>query len=426
MSLSALLFLSSYFFPFLFIAAIGLSVAVLLFSSIDIFLLFIMEGNLSAERIVPAKMSLGDDNNVSIILHNHYPYSIFVRVIDELPAQFQDRKFGLETKIKYKKTEKLSYSLCPKNRGLFEFGRLLCFVHSPLRLFSKRIIAAQQVTVKVYPSFHQLKRYQLMAFSQSNTMGEKKIKRLGNSLEFEKIKDYVSGDDIRNINWKATARRGTMMLNTYTDARQQQIYCVIDKGRSMKAPFDGLTLLDYAINASLALLNIALLRQDKAGLITFTKDVVDIIPADRRNNQFFHIQESLFGQKTDFKESDYNSLRSQISKKAGQRSLMLLFTNFETMASLERQLPYLRQMARQHLLCVIFFENTLLKSIQESEAKTVKDIYVKTISDRFDFEKKQIVKELHRYGILSILSTPKSLTTDVINKYLELKSKQLT
>lgn len=425
MSVCAVFFLLSYFFTPLFFPATVFFSFIILLSFLDIVLLFGIKGKIVAERIVSQKLSLGDPNSVILKLNNQYPYSIWVNVIDELPYQFQNRKFSIGTKIKFGKRYQTEYQLRPKTRGIYEFGRLLLFVQSPIRLFEKRVIVSDATSIKVYPSFQQLKKYQLMALSESYITGDKKIRRSGNSMEFEKIKDYVLGDDIRNINWKATARRNTMMLNTYTDARQQQIYCVIDKGRAMKMPFDGLSLLDYAINASLALLNIALIKQDKAGLITIAKDQVEIIPADRRNNQFFHIQEALYNQTTSFKESDFNTLRSVIQKKVGQRSLLLLFTNFETMAALERQLPYLKLLSKQHLLCVIFFENTALKQLQNAEAKSIKEIYVKTIADRFDFEKKQIVKELRRHGILSILSTPKSLSVDVINKYLELKSRQM-
>ena len=425
LSVCTLGFFCAYFFPFLFLPALALLTVVAVLSLLDYILLFLTHGTLNATRVIAPRLSLGHENKVSLELHNRYPFTIRIGVIDELPEQLQQRDFFLHTKLKYDSSIVLDYTLRPLSRGDYHFGRLLCFVESPLGLFQKKTAAAPATTVKVYPSFHELRKYQLMALSESNLSGAQKIRRLGNSLEFEKIKDYVPGDDIRNINWKATARRNTLMLNTYTDARQQQIYCVIDKGRTMKMPFDGLTLLDYAINASLALLNVALLKQDKAGLITFTKDETEILAADRRNNQFYHIQEALYHQKTDFKESDYNSLRRDIRSKIGQRSFLLLFTNFETMAALERQLPYLRHIAGQHLLCVVFFENTMLRQIREKDAVNIKDIYIKTIADRFDFEKKQIVKELRRHGILSILSTPKSLSTDVINKYLELKSRQL-
>ncbi|MES2477833.1 MAG: DUF58 domain-containing protein [Bacteroidota bacterium] len=423
--LTSVLFLGAYFFEFLFWPSFFFFGLIILLTIIDFSFLFILRGRLIAHRILPAKMSLGDENEVQIKINNQFPFSIWLRIIDELPEQFQKRDFLLKTKIKYSSNEHLQYTLCPKSRGLYEFGRLLCFIESPIRFLQRRMIAEGTETVKVYPSFLRLKKYQLMALGENSQAGDKKMRRVGNSLEFEKIKDYVLGDDIRNINWKATARRGGLMTNMYTDARQQQIYCVIDKGRTMKMPFDGLSLLDYAINASLAVLNIALLKQDKAGLITFSKSEIEIIPADKRNNQFFHIQEALYQQKTEFKESDFNSLRSNLQRKVGQRSLLLFFTNFETMAALERQLPHLKLLARQHLLCVVFFENTMIKQLHENEAQSIKDIYVKTIAERFDFEKKQIVKELRRHGILSILSTPKNLSIDVINKYLELKTRQM-
>ena len=283
----------------------------------------------------------------------------------------------------------------------------------------------EPATVKVYPSYLQLKKYQLLAVNDTLFTGLKKVRRLGHSIEFEKIKDYVPGDDVRTINWKATARSSSLMVNTFTDARQQQIYCLIDKGRTMKMPFEGMTLLDYSINASLALLNIALLKHDKAGLITFSNKVNDIIPAERRSHQLNLLLEALYSQQTEFKESDYEGLWTMLHRGVSQRSLILLFTNFETFASLERQLPYLRRMASRHLLCVIFFQNTLLKQIHESQPDDLEGIYIKTIAEQFDFEKRQIIKELRRHGILSILTTPQNLTVDVINKYLELKARQM-
>jgi len=188
-------------------------------------------------------------------------------------------------------------------------------------------------------------------------------------------------------------------------------------------PFEGMTLLDYSINASLALLNVALLKQDRAGLITFAQKINDVIPADRRSGQVNIILEALYKQETEFKESDYEALLAGTHRRLTQRSFILLFTNFESYSSLERQLPYLRRLASRHLLCVVFFQNTMLKQLHESQPDTVEGIYIKTIADRFDFEKRQIVKELRRYGILSILTTPQQLSVDVINKYIELKSK---
>jgi uncharacterized protein (DUF58 family) len=420
-----ILLFSAFFFQLLFRPVVAFTITILLLTATDYILLFFAGGQLKAQRIMPARFSIGDENKVSITLFNTLSFKVTGIIIDELPFQFQDRDFKLPFTIGYRSRQTIYYSLRPTSRGEYSFGDLVGFASSPLKLLKRRFILAGPATVKVYPSFQQMKKYQLLAVSGSVAAGVKKMRKLGHSLEFEKIKDYVQGDDVRTINWKATARSTALMVNTFTDARQQQIYCLIDKGRNMKMPFAGLTLLDHSINASLALLNVALLKQDKAGLVTFSNKVNDVVAADRRNDQLHRILETLYKQQTDFKESDYEAVWSKVHRGIAQRSLILLFTNFESYSSLERQLPFLKKIAQRHLVCAVFFQNTLLKEIHEANPDTIEGIYIKTIADQFALEKRLIVKELRRHGVLSILTTPQNLTIDVINRYLELKARQM-
>lgn len=419
-----LLFLS-FFVGFLYRPVVAFSTTVLLFTVVDYALLFFSGGTIRAVRVMPSRFSIGDENAVRLSLVNTYPFKVVGTVLEELPAQFQRRDFELDVDIAARSREVTTYDLRPLSRGEYHFGHTICYASSPLRLLQRRFKAGDHAVVKVYPSYAQLKKYRLLAISDSALTGVKKLRKLGHSLEFEKIKDYVPGDDVRTINWKATARSANLMVNTFTDARQQQIYCLIDKGRNMKMPFDGLTLLDHAINSSLALLNVALLKQDKAGIITFSSKVNDIVVAERRNNQLHRVLEALYKQQTDFKESDYEAVWSTVHRSITQRSLIVLFTNFETYSSMERQLPFLKRIAQRHLVCVVFFQNTLLKEIHESNPDNLEGIYVKTIADQFALEKRLIVKELRRHGVLSVLTAPQTLTVDVINKYLELKSRQM-
>ncbi len=199
-------------------------------------------------------------------------------------------------------------------------------------------------TVKVYPSYIQMRRYQLLAVSNRlQEAGVKRIRKLGHSMEFEQIKEYVRGDDFRTINWKATARKDGLMVNNYTDERSQQIYCMINKGRVMKMPFGGMTLLDYAINASLVLSNVALVKQDKAGLITFAENLDAFVLADKKTTQMNLLLETLYKQQTHFLESDFEKLFSVIRNRISNRSLLILFTNFESLESLQREMPALKK-----------------------------------------------------------------------------------
>jgi uncharacterized protein (DUF58 family) len=399
--------------------------ALVVLTAIDLLMLYRLPDAIFAKRHAPERLSNSDDNELGIYIENRYPFKVYAGIIDEIPFQFQKRDVWFKTELTPGAHKLINYTLRPTKRGEYEFGSIRVFVQSALGLVSRRYNFSQTEVLPVYPSFLQMRKYELMAISNRlNEIGVKKIRRLGHSLEFEQVKTYVAGDDYRTINWKATARHGSLMTNNYTDEKSQQVYCVIDKSRAMKMPFDGLSLLDYAINASLVLSNIALLKEDKAGLITVAEKIGSVVPADRRHSQMNKILEVLYKEKTRYLETNMEALYITIRKAIKQRSLVVFFTNFESMSALQRQLPFLKQIARFHLLLVVFFENTELKQLNEKPATDVEEIYIKTIAEKFAYDKKLIVKELAKHGIQSILTTPQNLTINTINRYLELKAKQ--
>jgi uncharacterized protein (DUF58 family) len=311
-------------------------------------------------------------------------------------------------------------------RGEYFFHDTNVFIKSPLQLVVRRLKMEGRQMVKVLPSYMALRQFELLAYSNNLAeAGSRKIRKIGHSLEFEQIKEYVTGDDIRSINWKATARKGgQLMVNNYTDERSQQVYCVIDKGRVMKMPFEGMALLDYAINATLILARVALIKQDRAGLITFSENIGHFLPADRKAAQMGAILETLYNQQTKYLESDFEKLYALVRTRITQRSLIVLFTNFESLSGLQRQLPYIRSIARNHLVLVVFFENTELRQFTETKANDIESLYTKTIAEKFVYEKRLIVKELQQHGIATILTAPQNLTVNTVNKYLEIKARQ--
>lgn len=403
-------------------------VALLVFAVLfffDYFILFSRKKGILATRSHADRFSNGDDNPVRIDLINRYTFAIHAEIIDEIPVQFQRRDILFKSTLQAAESQTINYELKPVKRGEYEFGSLNIFVSSAIGLINRRFTIHQPAKVPVYPSYIQMRKYQLMAISNRLTeVGVKKVRRLGHSMEFEQVKEYVQGDDYRTLNWKATARKGELMVNNFTDEKSQQVYSIIDKGRVMKMPFDGMSLLDHAINASLVLSNVALLKQDKAGLITFGEQIGAFLTANSRPVQMESILEVLYNQKTRYLESNFEELYSTVRRKISQRSLLVLFTNFESLTGLKRNLPYLRKMASHHLLLIVFFENTELKNLLQAPANTVEEVYTKTVAEKFAFEKRLIVKELQQYGILSILTTPQDLTINTINKYLEIKARQ--
>lgn len=390
----------------------------------DMVALFRTRSGVFARRNVADRLSNGDENPVSIYLENRYSFQVDAEVIDEIPHQFQRRDILFKVKLPSFSEKQIHYTLRPVQRGVYSFGSVNVFVLTPLGLIKRRFQFEEEKTTAVYPSFLQMRQYALLAVANRlSEVGVKRIRKVGHSMEFDQVRNYVAGDDRRSVNWKATARRGDMMVNSYQDEKQQTVLCLIDKGRVMQSPFEGLTLLDYAINATLVLSNIALLKEDKAGLITFSDASGQVVAADRRAGQMQKILEVLYRQKTRFLETDYERLCLVVKQHVRHRSLLLLFTNFETLEAMQRQLPYLRRLAKDHLLVVILFENTETRQILNDAAKNVEQVYLKTIAQRFFYEKKKIITELNRYGIQGLLTSPQQLSVNTINKYLELKDR---
>ncbi len=423
-SVLVLVFVFSFLFPALNFICVGLALFLGLISLLDFALLFLTKNEVSVQREVNNLLSNGDPNQVKVQVKSSFRIALFIQLVDELPIQFQERDFSIRRILKPMEKTEFLYSLTPNERGEYHFGNSHVFLRTRISFIERRCTALNEQTVKVYPSFIQLKHLQLKGIPemQAFSKGQRRFKR-GSSTEFDHVKEYNRGDDYRLINWKASARKNDLMINAYMDEKSQQIYCILDKGRLMKMPFNKLSLLDYAINASLMFSYVALAKEDKVGLITFAEKMDDVLPSNKSSKHFQRIIDVLYRQKTQYLESNFAELSSFVRKKIGQRSLLMLFTNFETYISFERQLPYLKQMNERHLLCVVIFENTEIARLHETKGDSLEDIYIKTIADKMKYEKRMMLMELRKYGMIALHCDPLKLSVQSVNKYLELKAK---
>ncbi len=393
---------------------------------VDVLLLFNKATKVRVRRHLPRVFSMGDENKVSLNFKNLSTIKLKLSIIDELPFQFQKRDFEEQLSLEPEQEIEIHYQLKPTERGVYKFGAINVFMQSFLGFVNRRYRHEFEMEVPVYPSIIQMKQYELRAFDRiTHQGGIKKIRRLGHSYEFEQIKNYVRGDDYRSVNWKASSRRAQLMVNQYQDERAQQVYCVIDKSRVMKMPFEGLSLMDYAINTTLVISNIALQKHDRAGLLTFSDKIGTTIKADKKVNQLNKILMALYKEKERNLEANYELLFHASRKLVKGRSLFLLFTNFESMYALERVLPILRRINNLHLLVVVFFENTEVKAYTEETVTNTEGIYHQTIAQQYLAEKVAMVQKLKQYGIQAVLTAPDELSVNTINKYLELKARGL-
>jgi uncharacterized protein (DUF58 family) len=426
--MGAVAFLYAVSFAFSFLEPLAHIAFILLVTLVvtDVLLLYGVKIHLRAKRSLGKQFSLGDENNVHVHVENLSRVQLHCELYDELPVQFQERNFYRLLSIEAGAAEDLHYQLRPVTRGEYHFGVLNAITSSVVGLCSRRVLLAAPQMIPVFPSVIQMKKYEMLAFARiSNYEGIKHIRRIGHSYEFEKIRNYVQGDDIRSINWKATGRRNAIMVNQYEDERSQQVYMILDKSRNMHMPFNGLSLLDYSINTSLVLANIALKKYDKTGLITFSHKIGSVLPADRSELQLKKILQLLYREKPQPVEANYDLLYRAVKNVVHGRSLIFLYLNFESAYAMERALHVLQKINRMHLLVIMIFENTELEKFSNEAPVMLSDIYAQTIAQKLLNDKRQIVAKLRKYGIQTILSKPENLSINTVNKYLELKARGL-
>ena len=416
-------FVMGFVYPIFFLVGQGGLALVLAIVLLESYLLFAKKNPIKGFRHVVNPLSMGDANKVSITIENDYNFPARILVYDNPPVQLQLRNLHFSDFFASGDQLEFHYYIVPTERGEFDFGDLFAFASTLTHFVQRKVVIPQKQQLASYPSIIQMKRYELKVFARTAISGIKKIRRLGHNNEFEQIKNYVQGDDIRKVNWKATSRRNEVMVNQYQDERAQHVYMILDKSRSMRMPFNELTLLDHSINSTLAFANVCLRKGDRVGLMTFSDKLGTKIAAERSSRQLTRIIELLYRQKTRFNEANFELLFQTIRNHVKGRSLLMLYTNIESEYAMKRILPLLKRINQLHVLVVIFFENTEVEKAAEMETKYVRDIYLKTFAEKYTMDKKKIAFELRKNGIQTVLTTPENLTIDTINKYLELKAR---
>lgn len=423
----ALLSVAGFYLPWCYmLSGVGLAVLVVLLAA-DVVWLY-GGVNLRATRHCGRRFSHGEDNAVSLRIDNDGRTALRLVVRDELPGQFRFHDAVFPLRLAAGRGATVRYQLRPTARGTYAFGHVLVFARTLIGFAERRCRLGQPAEVKVYPAFAHLERYALTAATADLlASGQQRVRRAGNRTDFDQIRDYVAGDDYRTLNWKASARAAHWVVNTYTDERSQPVWCLIDKGRVMQRTSAHIALIDYAINASLALAYAALRRYDMPGLVTFDAHIDRTVPPSRRPDQLSELLEALYAQQVRYAETDYSALTVHLARTVRRRSLLVLFTDFTTRESLRRQLPYLRRLASRHCLLVVFFDDEEVARLAEDRDDAFASLgrlRVQALAEDFELSKQNLVAELRQSGINALLTTPRNLTTDTLNKYIELKRRQ--
>ena len=397
-------------------------------------LLFPPLQTLVVERDVDDKLSLGADNPVRVRIHNTSRFPLRLELRDTPPAAIPcdsgNEKNGKDAPLVFalppNSRHAAVYHLRPTQRGDYEFGDMYLRVRGRLGMVHRlvRVPAARQV--KVYPNMLEAARFDLLARrGRLQQAGIRKARLQGAGREFESLREYQPDDEMRRIDWKATARRGDLISRQYEVERSQNVMLVLDVGRTMLAEVDGIQKLDYAINAALMLAYVATQSDDKVGLLVFADTVQTYLPPRKGREQVYAILEALHNTHAGLTEPDYLQALAFLQTRFRKRALMVCFTDLWDPDSSRMTIAELASLQPRHVACAVTLLDTKLQRLADQEPETLEGAYEKAVATQVLQDRERALSALRQRHVLVVDSPAEKLSAELVNKYLEVKERML-
>ena len=389
-------------------------------------LLFPSLNSIFIERDVDEKLSLGTENTVRVRVRNETRFPLRMEVRDTPPEQVPNdlHDLPLAFTVPPNTRHAATYTLSPLARGDYDFGDLFVRVRGRLGMIQRqRQIQASQ-RVKVYPNMKEAQRFNLLARrGRLQQVGIRKARLQGAGREFESLRDYQPDDELRRIDWKATARRGDLVSRQYEVEKSQNVMLVLDVGRTMLAEVEGIQKIDYAINAALMLAYVAADTDDNVGLLVFADTVQTYLPPKKGRAQLHAILEALHNIQASLVEPDYLQALTFLQTRFRKRSLMVCFTDLWDPDSSHMTIAELARLQPRHMIAAVTLLDTKLKDAAEQEPATVTAVYKKAVAMQVLQDRQRALSALTQRGILVVDSPAEKLSADLVNKYLEVKER---
>ncbi|MCC7369784.1 MAG: DUF58 domain-containing protein [Chloroflexi bacterium] len=379
---------------------------------------------LTVRRQVADRLSLGAENAVTLMLENRGPRPLAFRLRDEHPFEFRANQTFHEGTVPVGDSLAVRYILVPPRRGDYRFGRVVVRYRSALGLVDRQHAYPLDRDVRVYPNLLDLRRYDLLVRrGLEMEAGTRVARRFGAGTELERLREYVPDDELRRINWKATARRGIAISNEYETERSQNVVVLLDAGRLMGAVADGLTKLDHALNAGLLLTYAAGRRGDRVSLLAYADTVKAFLPPQKGRRAFLSILETLYRLEPELTESDHARAFTYLHSRGLRRSLLVLFTDLSDPEPSRALVAHLARAARQHLVAVVTVADPSLTGPAAREPRDAQQLYEQVVAQRLLDERRHVLASLSGQGVITLDLPADRLSAQVVATYLELKAR---
>ena len=390
------------------------------------YLLGVRPEQVRIERVVGARLSLGEEEPVSLRIRNDARVAVRIALDDTVPGSWETEGLPVQVTVPSGAEVSVEYTVRPSARGRFRFGDLYARIEHAPGLMVRQLRLPAPVEVRVYPDLREITRYEsMMRRSRLEDLGIHRSRLTGRGTEFERIRDYTPDDEYRQIDWKATARRHRPMTRVYEVERSQNVFLVLDAGRMMAGRVGTLSKLDYAINAALMLAHVALGAGDKVGLMIVSDDVDAYLPLGKGQAQFKQCMELLYGVEARLCHVDYRGALEQIAIRCKRRSLVVFFTDLVDEDTSAELVTYMRLLRPTHLPLCVTLQDEQVVGASRRICETAPQMYERTVALDLLSERRRILESLHRLGAVILDSPPGDLSVGVVNRYLELKSRQL-
>ena len=367
-------------------------------------------------------LSLGAANRVTVTLENPTAFPCRVALRDTPPDECTSESTLLQALLPPFGVLHFSYHLTPLRRGECRFGPLTLRGKTLLGLWVQQREFIPHDTVKVYPNILQTKQQQLLARQQRTLqMGLRTMRLRGQGTEFESLREYLPDDELRKIDWKASARRHQLITRQYDIERSQQIMLVLDMGRTMASHLDYMTKLDHAINAAVLLTYVSAQASDRVGVMAFADEVVAFMPPGKGVGQMPLVLDQLYPLHPRAVESDYRGAFTYLAQHVRKRSLMVIFTDLVDPDSSRRLMDHLSLLHPRHIVLCVALSDYELQAMLAGAPANPTGMYQQTMADIVLEDRQLALANLHHRGILTVDASPSDLSVAVVNRYLAIK-----
>lgn len=370
--------------------------------------------------------SIGQPNPVRLEVRSLARRALSIVIRDDLFDQAESAELPLTADLPPRGRQELTYHVTPTRRGAYELGDHYIRYLSPLRLWIRQVRIRAAQTVKVYPDVRAVRTYELLAVTNREQSLFRASPRRGGESEFERLREYRREDEYRAIDWKATARRRTLIAREYQLESNQSILFALDAGRLMTAEVAGLSLFDHALNATLMLSHVAARNGDCVGLFTFTDEVKSYAPLAAGHRATQRIIRAGFDLHPALVETSYKVALDQLGTRVRKRAMIVLFTQVVDEVAAADLLLFTRGLSRRHLPLIVLFRDPDVEALLAPErGGTPLASYTRAAAAEVVEWRDRLLFELKKQGAHILDVFPRDLTPALINRYLEIKARHL-